>query len=187
MVIKKIYIIFFIVCSTSLTSIAYAAPLNPTEGPYTSDNNSSTVKSTFSWTETPYVFTQFDYAALGKPSGSKYVALTWVWTYGGETVLTESKSMDTLSGTLPAPDTNNHVNIWNAADGWDSLRSGRAGDWTVATSWSGLSGGYSTPVTSSFTLLADPTPAPEPVSAGLFIIGGVGLAWTKRKKFRPAA
>ena len=172
---KKILFAVAIMVSVILFSINYsqAADLIPSTGPYMTDNDTTIPtgsKTSFAWNEKPYDFIQFNVADLGKT-----LTLHWTWKYGDEIV------SDDGSGTMYSKNmTGALYNNWQSLSDWDTLKEGRAGDWSVLTTWNSGTGGSQT---LNFKLNA----APEPVSSALFLIGGVTLAAIRiRKKKRTA-
>lgn len=165
---KKLLIITLVLIVSILFSINYSYALDlltPSAGPYMTDNDTTVPdsnRSLFWWNETPYNFTQFNTIDLGKT-----LTLHWTWKYGDELIWDGGYSISDLSYTTP------YVNKWLALDNWETLKNGRAGSWSVFTTWS-TPGKISGSQTVNFDLNANPIP--EPNSFILFMLGGIALS-----------
>ena len=163
-----------IVCATILSAAAQTAqadpPTNlpPTLGLYMTDENSLTPKNTFGFNETPFAFLQFDVNDLetGKP-----FKLNWEWEFNDKTVAKISETVENFPS--------DSLNLWNSLTNWNLEK--QVGEWTVFATWKNANAGHGSDVT-SFTV------TPEPLSAGLFLMGLPFLAagLRRRKALRSA-
>lgn len=157
-------LLFFSVLSSG--GIAHASnllPPDPGEGtPFMTLENSTAMKTTFGWDETPFVFSYFPEIEPGER-----LRVSWVWKYEGHK---EAQAHETYADLTS-------LSSWHSLSGWESIRA--AGDWSVVTKWKYQGSRYTESARSYFTV------TPEPFSAALFLIGG--LAISARKFFRKGA
>jgi hypothetical protein len=126
-------------------------------------NSTGAAQTTFTWTQTPYINSVVD-------QGS--VSLLQVWQFGAASW--NFNVSDDETGDL----NNATKTIFNTFPTWTSIR--QAGNWTISET-PYKNGGTGTPQSRTFTVNA----VPEPVSATLFLLGGVALvgrAIRKNKK-----
>ena len=157
------------VLSAALLTVSWAAaaqaslePINDT--PYMTSDHSTTPKTTFGWDETPFSFIQFDRDDLNI---NHPLELKWTWHHEAEKVAKESAEIFSFP--------NNPVSIWNSLVDWNDVK--QVGDWSVRVAWHNRTQGGDHE-TLDFTV------TPEPLSAGLFLIGAPLLAAgvVRRKK-----
>lgn len=142
-------------------SNANAKKLEPSLGPYMTDEGSIVKEKTFKWNEKPFAFLQFD---IADPN------LKWKWWYGNELISNSQASNQELMTSVGS----SCFNFWNHLNNWDTIK--RAGDWNIQAQWGSPGLG---PVTNIvFTVI------PEPVNSALFLIGGVVLALGYRWKVK---
>ena len=142
--------------------------LEPTLGPYTTEENSTTQKSTFSLNEKPFTFIQFN---PGDLNTDRPMFLKWVWQFG------QGPSLATVREKITNFD-DNPLNLWNSLDNWDLYK--KVGNWSVKVNWwNGLG--------SMGSGIANFVVTPEPVSSLLFLVGGVTLAATRLRKKKHSA
>ena len=169
---KKTAILFVITISLILfasTSNAFAKKLEPSLGPYMTDEGSTVKKDVFGWDEKPYVFIQFDVDELNT---NWPLFVRWKWKFMGKGhPFWEFERVTDFS--------DNPLNIWDSLDNWDSCK--KVGKWRVETAWwsptlynSGKEGLGRHKV--NFTV------TPEPVSSILFLVGGASLAATRLRR-----
>ena len=167
----KIIVLFITTFSLILflsTSNVFAKQLDPSLGPYMTDEGSAVRKEAFGWDEKPFAFIQFD---VDDPNTNLPLFVGWKWKFMGKGhPFWEFEKVTTFSD-VP-------LNIWDSLDNWDSYK--KVGEWKVKTTWwnptlwSGKEGWGRHKV--NFTV------TPEPVSSVLFLIGGAFLATFRYRK-----
>jgi len=170
----SIYLLSIGILIVALSGNVYATPpwLDPSLGPYMTDEESTTAKEnqTFGWDETPFVFLQFDVDDLNTNNS---LSLCHIWEH-------ESKNPWTWEWeTITDFPKTNSLNFWGSIDNWDQYK--KVGEWTVFVAWNNPaalkcdSGGGFGFQKINFTI------TPEPLSAMLFVIGGAVLLHNRRR------
>lgn len=166
---KKVIILSVILFSVILslsTSNAFAKKLEPSLGPYMTDEAITVKKEVFGWDEKPFAFIQFDVNDLNI---NKPLKLWWKWRYDGEGPV--SHEFERITDFPENP-----LNLWNSLDNWNLHK--KVGEWSVKTSWHNPGGGTGSQIV-NFTI------TPEPVSLILFLVGGIALTaryYQKKRK-----
>ena len=172
---KFLYITLALILSFSLYTGNAAAfrILAPADGPVATDNLSTTPKTSFPLTETPYIYLEFDKSSfnLNEP-----LYISWIWQHTDDTTPSafEAQLFPTSSASDP-------LQIWKTAANWDSIK--KTGDWTIQSIWWNPSNGTAKGGLGAGQATIAVTP--EPVSTILFLVGGgvFGLAgWRKKSK-----
>jgi hypothetical protein len=158
------------------TGAAFAMDPSGSSPKMTDDNTTlpAVDKTVFEWGTKPYAYIQFNLADVeGEP-----LTIVWTWKFDTSYAATETLTLDDPTGTTGDTE---HVNIWKDLTNWDTIKTGKAGDWTVSAHYDGAGGGGIR--SDGFKLNV----VPEPVSSALFLIGGTCLAaWQIRKKKKSA-
>ena len=166
---KTAFVLFLLL--TTFSPLALAASADPALGPYATDLNSSAIKHTFGWDETPFAFIRFDSDDLNL---CKDLDLAYRFKFEGAGPshwTSDTYDLDGATGLL---------NYWQSLSNWDSIK--QVGHWEVKAFWNNPSGSYGNEAF-CFTVNG-PTVTPEPVSMALFGLGAgaLGLTRLRRKK-----
>ncbi|MDP2923960.1 MAG: PEP-CTERM sorting domain-containing protein [Candidatus Omnitrophota bacterium] len=138
----------------------------------TTEKGSSDLKTEFGWDEKPFSFLFIDQDKFSPVPSELDIKLTWL--YGAEEQYSERFYHLSWSNNL-GPKGN--FRIWEDPDRWNDIR--QVGDWIAKVSWSA---NVDDTWTSNFNKSANFTVTPEPLSGILFAVGGVALAFFRKKK-----
>ncbi len=138
-------------------------------------SGSETLQSNFGLTQQPYGYLFIDKDSIvnkkGKVLTPDTIDIKWVWYDEGKK---SSKEKDVKVDWAGNTDEAGNFQVWTSPKNWAGIAN--PGDWTVQVNWSALAGKNDTVFrapakTANFSVVS-----PEPVSALLFLFGGIGLA-----------
>lgn len=162
-----------VMSTASMTGTARAEDVFPPDtvngSPFMTLSGSVTAKDAFEWHEEPFVYSWFSNV---DPLLEFQVTRTWM--YG----LTEvAKEQETFSGLAS-------IENWRGLSNWADVR--QAGDWFVTTEFGYTGSSFTGFAGSMMTVNPAVTVTPEPLSAALFLIGGLAMAAGRTLKRKQA-
>lgn len=140
---------------------------------YSTDYGSTTQKTTFAYNEQPWIFLQLTDGALTESLG---------------TISTDSKWISPSGATFSVNQINTTNGFWISSTDAAWFGSGsttgyrEVGDWTVTLYFSTVNTGDGDLTYTSKDINFHVNAVPEPISAGLFLLGGASLAVIRRRK-----